>query len=231
MKKTFVDVMLELPVDATLRDFLTTHSLPVPDGFAWDDTPETSQFLVEAVKVWPDIAARDRMTATFATWPRMSRYWRTCMGAMASMGMCPNTRSRLLTGQRPADVLKIKRTDIRDGALWIVQNKTGARLGIEITGELAAVIERINQRPRKAISTFLIQDENGQPLSQGALRSRFDKARTLAKVDFQFRDIRAKAATDTGDLAHSQKLLAHKNREMTEHYVKSRIGERVKPLR
>src|SRR5574340_1579836 len=61
MKKTFVDVMLELPVDATLRDFLTTHSLPVPDGFAWDDTPETSQFLVEAVKVWPDIAARDRM--------------------------------------------------------------------------------------------------------------------------------------------------------------------------
>ncbi len=137
----------------------------------------------------------------------------------------------LLTGQRPADVLKIKRTDIRDGALWVVQNKTGARLGIEITGHLAAIIERINQRPKKAISPYLIQDENGQPLSQFALRSRFDKARTLAKVDFQFRDIRAKAATDTGDLAHSQKLLAHKNRDMTEHYVKSRIGERVKPLR
>lgn len=137
----------------------------------------------------------------------------------------------LLTGQRPADVLKIKRTDIRDGALWVVQNKTGARLGIEITGHLAEVIERINQRPKKAISPYLIQDENGQPLSQLALRSRFDKARTLAKVDFQFRDIRAKAATDTGDLAHSQKLLAHKNRDMTEHYVKSRIGERVKPLR
>lgn len=137
----------------------------------------------------------------------------------------------LLTGQRPADVLKIKRTDIRDGALWVVQNKTGARLGIEITGHLAQVIERINQRPRKAISPYLIQDENGQPLSQFALRSRFDKARTLAKVDFQFRDIRAKAATDTGDLAHSQKLLAHKNRDMTEHYVRARRGELVKPLR
>ena len=137
----------------------------------------------------------------------------------------------LLTGQRPADVLKIKRTDLRDGALWIVQNKTGVRLGIEVIGHLAEVIERINLRPRKAISPYLIQDENGQPLSQFALRSRFDKARTLAKVDFQFRDIRAKAATDTGDLAHSQKLLAHKNRDMTEHYVKSRVGERVKPLR
>lgn len=69
------------------------------------------------------------------------------------------------------------------------------------------------------------------PLTQGALRSRFDNARELAQVDFQFRDIRAKAATDTDDLAHSQKLLAHKNRQMTEHYVKARIGERVKPLR
>jgi integrase len=137
----------------------------------------------------------------------------------------------LLTGQRPADVLKVQLADIRDGALWIKQNKTGARLGIEITGELASVIARIKERPRKAISAYLIQDENGQPLTYFALRSRFDKARELAGVSFQFRDIRAKAATDTGDLAHSQKLLAHKNRDMTEHYVRARVGERVPPLR
>lgn len=137
----------------------------------------------------------------------------------------------LLTGQRPADVLKIKRSDIRDGALWVVQNKTGMRLGIEITGELAAVIARIDERPTKAGSDFLIRNENGQPLTRDALRSRFDKAREEAGVSFQFRDIRAKAATDTGDLAHSQKLLAHKNRQMTERYVRARIGERIKPLR
>ena len=64
-----------------------------------------------------------------------------------------------------------------------------------------------------------------------AMRGRFNKARTLAGVEFQFRDIRAKAATDTGDLAHSQKLLGHRNREMTEHYVRTRVGERVRPLR
>ena len=98
-------------------------------------------------------------------------------------------------------MLKLKRTDIRDGALWITQNKTGARLGINITGQPAAVITRINERPRKVIGAYWIQDDSGQPLTQGALRSRFDKARTLAKVDFQFRDIRARAATDTGDLA------------------------------
>jgi integrase len=137
----------------------------------------------------------------------------------------------LLTGQRPADVLKIQYRDIRDGALWVRQNKTKAVVGIEIVGELKAVIARISDRPRRAISPFLIHEENGQPLTLTVLRNRFEKAKKLACVEFQFRDIRAKAATDTGDLAHSQKLLAHRKRDMTEHYVRSRIGERVKPLR
>jgi integrase len=137
----------------------------------------------------------------------------------------------LLTGQRPADVLKILRTDIRDGALFVAQNKTGAKRAIEIVGELAQVIECITGRPRERLSAYLIQDDNGRPLSTLALRGRFDKARKAAGVAFQFRDIRAKTASDTGDLAHSQRLLGHKNRDMTEHYVRERIGVRVKPLR
>jgi hypothetical protein len=106
----------------------------------------------------------------------------------------------LVTGQRPADVLKIERTDLRDGALWIVQNETKVKRAIEITGELAALIERINARPRERLSAWLIQDDDGKPLGTFGLRSRFDKARTLAGVEFQFRDIRAKAASDTGGL-------------------------------
>lgn len=137
----------------------------------------------------------------------------------------------LLTGQRPADVLKIKREDIRDGALFIAQNKTGAKRAIEVVGELAQVIERIAARKRERVSAFLIQDDNGRPLSMLALRGRFDRARKAAGVAFQFRDIRAKTASDTGDLGHSQRLLGHKNRDMTEHYVRERIGQRVKPLR
>ena len=104
-------------------------------------------------------------------------------------------------------------------------------MGVELAGELATVITEINERPGRAISAWLVQDESGQHLTSFALRSRFDKALKTSKVEFQFRDIRAKAATDTGDLAHSQTLLGHKNREMTEHYVKARTGARVKPLR
>jgi integrase len=137
----------------------------------------------------------------------------------------------LLTGQRPADVLKILRSDIRDGALFVTQNKTGVKRAIDLVGELAEVVERIASRPRARQSLYLIQDDDGRPLTALALRSRFDKARKAAGVNFQFRDIRAKTASDTGDLGHSQRLLGHKNRDMTEHYVRERVGQRVRPLR
>lgn len=61
------------------------------------------------------------------------------------------------------------------------------------------------------------READGNRLGTFALRLRFDKARKAAGVSFQFRDLRAKAATDTGDLAHTQKLLGHRNCEMTEH--------------
>lgn len=137
----------------------------------------------------------------------------------------------LLTGQRPSDVLKVVRTDIRNGALFVKQNKTGAKRAIELIGRLAEVVERILSRPRVRVSAYLIQDDDGKPLSMPAMRSRFDKTRRAAAVSSQFRDIRAKTASDTENLAHSQRLLGHKTREVTEHYVRERVGQRVKPLR
>ena len=120
---------------------------------------------------------------------------------------------------------------MRSRTRQLQQNKTGAKRAIEIVGELAVVITRINGRKRDRQSAYLIQDDNCRPLSMLAMRGRFDKARKAAGVAFQFRDIRAKTASDTGDLGHSQKLLGHKNRDMTEHYVRARKGESVKPLR
>lgn len=68
------------------------------------------------------------------------------------------------------------------------------------------------------------------PLNYTTFRSQFDKARKAAKVNFQFRDIRAKSATDTENLAHAQKLLGHKTRAMTEHYTRNRKGEKVRSV-
>ncbi|WP_081054572.1 tyrosine-type recombinase/integrase [Burkholderia vietnamiensis] len=128
--------------------------------------------------------------------------------------------------------------DVRDGAVSIRQNKTGARLRIEIVGELEFLLDRLAQwktmlNPR---STRLIVDEVGAPLGRSALRFRFDRARDAAgipKNEFQFRDLRAKAGTDKeagSDIRHAQALLGHGSVSMTEHYVRRR-GARVKPTR
>ena len=151
-----------------------------------------------------------------------------------------------LTGQRPSDVLGMSATDIKDGLLRVQQDKTDQKLRIEISGELEALIERIEKRKSgaKVHSLALICNDAGRALTKDMLRSRFEKARTIAAkqrpdlaqaiLAFQFRDLRAKAGTDKADesgMRAAQLQLGHKNMAMTEHYIRARLGERVKPTK
>lgn len=140
----------------------------------------------------------------------------------------------LLTGQRPADVLKMDRTMLKDGALWIRQGKTGKKLRITIEGELATVVERCKLRAAgyALSSIYLLNNESGQRYTTHMLRGDFEAARTKAKLpDVQFRDLRAKAATDIENPDRAKGLLGHANLAMTEHYIKGRVGDKVRPLR
>lgn len=147
-----------------------------------------------------------------------------------------------LTGQRPADVLKLSQADIKDGALTIEQNKTGKRLRIIIEGELAAVIERI--KARKVMGLKLVNTKQGYPMSAVTLRGAFDRARDAAVLanpgmeleirSFQFRDLRAKAGTDKEEslgMQAAQDQLGHSTQQMTAHYVRHRRGKLVKPTK
>lgn len=143
-----------------------------------------------------------------------------------------------LTGQRPSDVVGARETDVRDGALHVTQGKTKAKLRIAVTPELAAVIERLRARKqgRKVWSTRLVVNEHGRPIGVHALSVRFAKAREAANVaGVQFRDLRAKAATDkadsAGDVRQAQKQLGHSSVVMTEAYTRKRRGEKVTPTR
>jgi integrase len=141
----------------------------------------------------------------------------------------------LLTGQRVADVIKMKRADIQDGHLLVNQGKTNSKLRIRVVGELAHVVDRAAHRVRTAVSMGLglIQDENGQTPNYWRFAKVFQATRKKAGLgkDLQFRDLRAKAGTDTGDLAAAQKLLGHESRAMTEHYVRRHVGNTVDPLK
>lgn len=132
------------------------------------------------------------------------------------------------TGQRMADVLKMTRADIKDGALWIRQNKTGKQLAIDIEGDLAEVINDLLTRERKISGMYLVQSGTGRPLTYTMIRKRFDKARAAGGGEFQFRDIRPKAATDTENLSAAQALLGHESSATTRRHY--RHIERAKPV-
>jgi integrase len=149
----------------------------------------------------------------------------------------------LLTGQRAADVLKFRRTMISDGHLWHRQNKTGTKQGIEIVpgSEFEKVLKRALERPRDATSLWMVQTSSGQPLTVQTLQRRFQVARAAAAAKhpalaeqiraFQFRDLRPKAATDSGDLRSAQELLGHSDETTTARIYRRVRGTKVKPLR
>ncbi|MGY8624194.1 tyrosine-type recombinase/integrase [Chromobacterium violaceum] len=159
-----------------------------------------------------------------------------------------------LTGQRPADVLKMKETDIRNGALEVKQNKTRAKLRILLNAEdgsrtqLGQLLDRIRRRPRKVYSLVLLSTANGYPLNRWTLRNRWDAARDDAieaalKADtpdaqdlarrirqFQFRDIRPRAASDIDSLEQASDLLGHTDKQITDK-VYRRVGKKVMPTK
>lgn len=147
-----------------------------------------------------------------------------------------------LIGQRPADVLKLTRADIKEGALWLQQNKTKHKLRVAIEGELAVLMERLSQR--KVMGLSLINMPDGTPMTKYMLRGAMDRARSAATAarpdlaaqikEFQFRDLRAKAATDKEEsqgITAAQEQLGHTTPTMTRHYVRHRKGKLVTPTK
>ncbi|CAI9894982.1 hypothetical protein PA6566_02773 [Pseudomonas aeruginosa] len=152
-----------------------------------------------------------------------------------------------LTAQRPSDVLIIREADIQDGHLQIAQGKTSKKLRImlDVDGSptaLGQLVARLceQRRQRGVAGPYLITTPDGRRMTSSMLRIRFDEARsaaagaalddldeTLATAirQFQFRDIRPKAASEIADLGRASRLLGHTDKRITE-TVSSRRRDR-----
>ncbi|MGY5333027.1 MULTISPECIES: phage integrase [Pseudomonas] len=155
-----------------------------------------------------------------------------------------------LSGQRPADVLLMRKDDIDGTALGVVQNKTHKKLRImlEVEGKetgLGALVQSILRRNESHSSPYLILTEEGRRVTTTMLRRRWDDARDeaakAAEADgdmilasrirqFQFRDIRPKAASEITNVEDASLLLGHTKGDITER-VYRRIGALAKPTK
>lgn len=135
-----------------------------------------------------------------------------------------------LTGQRPVDIATIQKTQISDGFLYVRQQKTGAKLRIELVGKLAEILER---RLNDIKGNLLFITTHGTMLTAKQLSKRFSELRkrlikkyphlTDELTEFQFRDLRAKSGTDKAmqqgeDAARQQ--LGHTTIQMTKTYIR-----------
>ncbi|ALZ84474.1 integrase [Pseudomonas oryzihabitans] len=155
-----------------------------------------------------------------------------------------------LTGQRPADVLSMRWDDIEGEFLTVQQGKTSKRLRILLQANgtdnsLGALLRMFDARYPVRVSPFLIVTGRGRRLTTSMLRIRWDAARDLAKIaameagdaqlalrigQFQFRDIRPKAASEILDPKEASKLLGHTEEDITER-VYRRLGAIASPTK
>ncbi len=61
--QTYADILLNLPVDDTLKTFMERHALPLPEGWSWNDSVQTSKGLIGLIQSHPVAAMRDCIVA------------------------------------------------------------------------------------------------------------------------------------------------------------------------
>lgn len=153
-----------------------------------------------------------------------------------------------LTGQRPADVIAMKKGDVEGDFLTVQQGKTSKRLRIQmqtdgVKNSLGLLIDNITARNKHHLSQHFVLSKTGMRVSQQMLRNRWDDAREKAVAlaasegragdaekirQFQFKDIRPKAASEITDIADASLLLGHSEQEITKR-VYRRIGAVAQP--
>jgi integrase len=149
-------------------------------------------------------------------------------------------------GQRRGDLLKIRREDLTAEGILISQGKTKARLLIEWTPALHAIVDRGLAMKPDIPRDYVLRSRSGQPYTKDGFNAIWQRLMRKATAPgrngeppalaarFKFHDLRAKAATDKADLEtdeEAQKLLGHREVKTTRGYIRHKKPTRARPVR
>ena len=130
-----------------------------------------------------------------------------------------------LTGQRVGDVLAIKRSDITDEGIAFEQQKTGKRLVVAMSGELASVVKEAKTVHGSFATPYLFHPRGQKgPYSYNTAHDAYYTAcRAAGITDTTLHDLRAKSLTDANQAGLDATALAgHTSPSMTARYIRLR---------
>jgi integrase len=138
-----------------------------------------------------------------------------------------------ITGQRLGDCRHARYADISDVGLYVKQQKTGARMLIEMTPDLAEVIARAKTLHQSVKGLTLFHRRDGSPIPYRTLHAQWVQACAAAGVeDAHFHDIRAASGTDAKAAGlDSQALLGHTTESSHRRYLRSKEVPIVTPVK
>jgi integrase len=133
-----------------------------------------------------------------------------------------------ITGLRQGDILRLKWQQLSDDGLLVKNEKTGKRQLFELTPRLAELLQAAKNLQSQVASVYIIHDTKGQPWTSSGFQTAWQRLCKGNPNRFQFRDLRAKAVSDSGSLEQGSKLANHTDKRVTErHYF--RLPKKVKP--
>lgn len=129
-----------------------------------------------------------------------------------------------LTAQRISDVIAIRLGDISKDGVIFRQQKTKARLLVNMNPDIQNVIEQAIALHGDATRIYLFGQRNGKARSYRGVRDQFARAAANAGINgATLHDIRAKSLTDAKKQGlNAQQLAGHTTEAQTVRYIRSR---------
>lgn len=139
----------------------------------------------------------------------------------------------VITGMRQGDILALKRADLSEAGVQIVQAKTRKKQIFEWTPALRAAVELATGIERSISSMWIFATTTGRRYSSSGFQTAWQRLMDKAIADgvianrFTFHDLRAKAGSEHHD---ATRLLGHQSPATTRR-VYERKPDKVKPIR
>ena len=131
------------------------------------------------------------------------------------------------TGQRQADVLAMERTAVKDGMIWVRQEKTGKELLIPVHHKLDAILQSIDHP-----AGTILANTRGQPWTKSGFKSAWRKAKPafLKDAGLVYHGLRKTAVVtllEVGCTDAEVAAITGQSRRMIVHYARKVSQEKL----